>query len=110
MTGEVLSIIVFKIQKSPLGNDHYPIRITSGIEVQQEEEQRIQRWKLDKADWDTFQAISKDRCEHILREDIVDGDEFNKMLVAAIKVSKRGNPKGCREQEEKECAMVGRKL
>lgn len=54
------------------------------VEVQQELEIRIPRWKLDKAKWNIFQKLSIRKCQWVRREDIVDGHELIKGLFAAI--------------------------
>lgn len=72
------------LTKSTVGSDHYPIGIKVGVEINQEEDLNLPKWKLDKADWDTFQAKIMGRVEPLLREDVVDGDAFSKKLVAAI--------------------------
>lgn len=52
--------------------------------MHQEEELRTTKRKLDKVNWDTFQAVSKERCEVLHGDDRIDGDMFIKMTVEVI--------------------------
>jgi hypothetical protein len=42
--------------KDRLGSDHYPIQLIS-TDTEPEEPERVPRWNLSKADWQTFQAL-----------------------------------------------------
>lgn len=66
------------LNKSSVGSDHYPIIVKTGIEVYHGEDPRIPRWKLDRADWETFKIFCKNKCEGLIRENLSDVDEFNK--------------------------------
>ena len=47
LTSNVLEgITTWKVlSESPVGSDHYPVSVTIGVEVEQEEVMKISRWK-----------------------------------------------------------------
>jgi len=69
--------------------------------MHQDGEAEIPRWKLHKADWQTFQEINETKCVEILSRDITDVEKMNSAVVAPIiqpaeeTISKsKGNNKG----------------
>lgn len=50
------------LNRSTVGSDHCPIIVKIGTEIYQNGGVRPSRWKLDKADWDTFQVLSEASC------------------------------------------------
>ena len=77
-----------------MGRDHYPIIIKIGVELQQEEDMRIPRWKIDKANWGLFHEISRNNFEQLRKEEWEDVEELNKAVVTAIiKSAKESIPK-----------------
>ena len=63
---------------------------------------RLPRWKIDKANWELFQELSRNRFEQLHKEAWADVDELNKGVVTAvIKSTNESIPKasGCRKEK-----------
>ena len=62
MSNEIAGITAWEVLNETLmGSDHYPIIIKIGAELQWEEDMRLPRWKIDKANWGLFQELSRNR-------------------------------------------------
>lgn len=72
------------LNQSAVGSDHYPVVSKVGVNPGQDRGERPSRWKLDRTDWEAFQAISEDRCGEIVEENIGNIEEFNERVVEAI--------------------------
>lgn len=84
-TSGVAGIITWEVfNKLKIGSDHCPIRIKIEVEVYQEEVQRMPKWRLDKANWDTFQTLMKGRCDLLLKDSISEVNVMNNKLVEVI--------------------------
>lgn len=99
-----------QLSDSLMGSDNYTIIIKIGTEVFIEEELKITRGKLDKANWNESQMNFiyqlRENVE-LLTEDIADGDELNSKLVLISTVSRGNNSQGNRKKREKDHTIVG---
>ncbi len=64
--------------------DNDPIITTIGVEICQDNEVRTPRWKLDKADWQSFQMLSEFNCVEMLNKNITEVEEIYENVVKAI--------------------------
>lgn len=67
-----------------MGSDHFPVITRVGLEVSGEVEVQIPRLKLDRANWELFQAVVRGSCETVGERTFSDVDVFNDELVSAI--------------------------
>ncbi|KAI2646629.1 RNA-directed DNA polymerase from mobile element jockey [Labeo rohita] len=85
VSNEIAGISTWEVKdRSTVGSDHYPIITRIGIEVQQDSEVNIPRWKLDKADWQAFQEMSETKCMELLNKNITNVEEMNDEIVNSI--------------------------
>jgi len=70
------------LSDSPMGSDHFPIIVTIGTDVTKEDEIRVPRWKLNKANWELFQVLTDRQCEEL--RCLNDVKLLNSELVSAI--------------------------
>ncbi len=100
MSNEIAGISTWEVlNQSTVGIDHYPIIITIGVEICQDNdpiittigveicqdnEVRTPRWKLDKADWQSFQMLSEFNCVEMLNKNITEVEEIYENVVKAI--------------------------
>ena len=69
-SNEVAGITAGEVLNETLvGSDHYPIIIKIGVELQWEEDMRLPRWKIDKANWELCQEPSRKRFEQLHKEE-----------------------------------------
>ena len=69
-SNEVAGITFWEVLNETLmGSDHYPTNIKIGVELQREEDMRLPRWKIDTANWELCQELSKKRYEQIHKEE-----------------------------------------
>lgn len=102
-SNEMAGITAWEVLKKTLmGSDHYPIVTKIGVELQREEDMRMPRWKIDKANWGLFRELSNKRFEQLHKEEWTNVDEFNERVVTAvIKSANESIPKssGCRSKK-----------
>lgn len=85
MSTEIAGISTWEVlNQSAIGSDHYPIITRIGVEIHQDNEVRTPRWKLDKADWQSFQMLSEVKCVDLLNKNITEVKEMNENVVTAI--------------------------
>lgn len=65
------------LNQSTVGSDHYPIITRIGEETHHDSEVRTPRWKFDKADWQSFQMMSKVKCVELYYKNITEVEEIN---------------------------------
>lgn len=59
------------IRRTTVGSDHYPIEIVVGVNLEEYNTERIQKWSFSGADWEKFKIISDQEMEKIdIYEDV----------------------------------------
>ncbi|XP_059411379.1 uncharacterized protein LOC132144830 [Carassius carassius] len=72
------------LSELPMGSDHFPIIVTVGIDVIKEDEVRVPRWRLDKANWELFQVLAERKCGELDERCLKDVELFNSEFVSNI--------------------------
>lgn len=67
--------------RNTVGSDHYPIKVHIGVEIEKENEVKVEKWFVEKADWNKFVVLSEEWLS------FVDGSESIEVLTREIRSS-----------------------
>ena len=67
-SNEIASITAWEVlNKTLMCSDHYPINVKIGVELQREEDMRLPRWKIDKANWELSQELTRKDLKNYIK-------------------------------------------
>lgn len=101
ISSSLAAVSTWKVLKhNTIGSDHYPVVTKIGLKIMYEKEDRIPRWKLEKANWKEFQELCDKRVmtiQIINQRDvnILNNKIVNEIIQAAEEIIPKSKGVGC---------------